>query len=392
MQCVSLDTLSELASQVGLTLIGSAGVEELSSDRVWLQEWQARGLAGEMKYMQRSPQLLATPTLIAPGIRSVVTVAVAYDRTPRQPGRVGFGRVARYAWGRDYHKVLRRRLENLVALVQKRVGRPFAYRVFSDSVPLLERALALRAGMGFIGKNTMLIRPKTGSFFFLGEILWELEVVHDKPPVSLAVLQCGSCTRCLAQCPTNAFVSERVLDASRCISYLTIEKRGALREEERTAIGEWIFGCDICQEVCPFNTSPLKKGLRADVPELRAEQGVGELLSLKEVLALRDVHSFEGRFAGTALMRAKREGLLRNAALVAANTGAVDLIATLAAVAAEDPSAVVRQHALWSYVALAASSGEVNAGQVRQRLSQARHDADTVVANEAELLLSRLPN
>jgi epoxyqueuosine reductase len=203
-------------------------------------------------------------------------------------------------------------------------------------------------------------------------------------------LSCGSCSQCICECPTGALVGERVLNASRCISYLTIEKRGALTSEERGWLGDWLFGCDICQDVCPFNVVPLKKRLPADIEDLGRAHGVGESLSLVEVLSLRDSRAFEKRFAGTALMRAKREGLLRNAAVVAANTRAVSVASCLVEVSRSDTSPIVRQHALWAAVQLASFEGQE--ALARRLASDARRDPSPQVIGEANDLLSRLPN
>lgn len=390
MQSLALDTLRQLASQVGLTVVAVTGTEDLTSDAERLRRWQEAGYAAEMGYMKRDAGLLSSPRVFAEWAKSVVMVAVAYERTPREPLKSGFGRVARYAWGRDYHRVLRRRLELLVEHVRKELGAEVMSRVFSDSVPLLERALAQRAGIGFIGKNTMLIVPREGSFLFLGEVVWDIVVTGMEEQKRPKALSCGSCSQCICECPTGALVGERVLNASRCISYLTIEKRGALTSEERGWLGDWLFGCDICQDVCPFNVVPLKKRLPADIEDLGRAHGVGESLSLVEVLSLRDSRAFEKRFAGTALMRAKREGLLRNAAVVAANTRAVSVASCLVEVSRSDTSPIVRQHALWAAVQLASFEGQE--ALARRLASDARRDPSPQVIGEANDLLSRLPN
>lgn len=388
MQSLPLETLRQLAAQVGLSVVGVSGVEELGQDRAFLEAWQGAGHAGEMGYMLRDAQLLAAPLRVADGVRSVVTFGVHYDRSPRRELNPGHGRVARYAWGRDYHKVLRRRLQSLVELVRSAVACEVTARVFSDSVPLLERALARRAGIGFIGKNTMLIVPRLGSFLFLAEVLWNLEITGIGPSaVPSAAHHCGSCSRCLSACPTGAFVAERVLDARRCISYLTIEKRGALSITERRWLGEWVFGCDVCQDVCPFNYVPLKRALRADLPELGAQAGVGDSLALGEILLMREPQQFERRFAGTAIMRTKREGLVRNAAIVAANTGSEQLLGALETAAREDSSPVVRQHALWGYATLARSASATSQAAISRCLDAALGDPDPAVVQEATLLL-----
>ena len=391
MTALTLDQLTILAAQVGLSVVTVASADELTEDRPRLEAWQAQGLAAEMKFMERPSELLTTPAKLLPSVKSVVVVAVSYERTPRPDLMLGYGRIARYAWGRDYHKVLRRRLEHLGEIVQSHVRHPIEYRVFADSVPLLERALARRSGLGFIGKNTMAIVPKEGSFFFLGELLWNLEVETPRN-IAPSPASCGSCSNCLSRCPTGAFVEERVLDAGRCISYLTIEKRSALSYQEREWLGEWLFGCDICQEVCPFNIVPLKKRRGAQVPELGRDAGVGPLVSLERVLRIRSDEEYRDVFQGTAVMRAKRSGLARNAAVVAANTHAETLYPLLREVAQGDPSALVRQHALWATAVMATRIGEGSVAQAKTLLERAAQDNDRAVRDEVVTLRTQLRN
>jgi epoxyqueuosine reductase len=389
MKSLTLTTLRECASEVGLAVIAVTDAQDLELDRERLTAWQHNDYAGDMSFMNREPSLISSPRRLLPSARSVVSVGAYYDRSPRVPLELGYGRIARYAWGRDYHKVLRKRLEGLCEVITGRLGLVPTYRVFSDSVPLLERAVARKAGIGFIGKNTMLITPRAGSFMFLGEILWDLEVEDVDAAQSARSGSCGSCSRCLDQCPSQAFVSERVLDARRCISYLTIEKRGALSWQERAWIGDWVFGCDVCQEVCPFNTRSLRLKSRPDVVEFSSDYGVGQVISLQEVLNIRDDASFVARFGGTPIMRAKRAGLLRNAAVVAANTGVVELIEVLAESALNDSAQLVRQHAVWAYCVLARLSGVSKEIQGRI-LNHASADPDAEVASETRNCLEKL--
>lgn len=381
--------LFSLAQQQGLDIVAVTSADPLEADAERLQAWQQAGYAGEMEYMQRPSSLLAVPQALLPEARSVVTVAVAYDRSPRPPCPPGFGLVARYAWGRDYHKLLRRRLERLCQEVERALGTTIRTRIFSDSVPLLERALAQRAGLGFIGKNTLLIIPGRGSLLLLAEVLWDV-VVRDLPPTPRTAAHCGGCVQCLKSCPTGAFVEAKILDARRCISYLTIEKRGALSPQERPLLGEWVFGCDICQEVCPFNFLTLKRREPAALPELGASAGVGGVLELGRVLQIRTHEEFVATFGGTALMRATRPGLLRNAAIVAANTGASHLFELLCLAACEDSAGVVRQHALWGATSIAQREGTLAVEKVRELLQRGSLDPDTAVRVEAAALLASL--
>jgi epoxyqueuosine reductase len=393
MKAISFNTLQSLAASVGLSVVAVAEPQILTEDMDYLKRWQGEGYAGEMSYMLRDPGLLASPERLMEGVRSVVVIGAFYDRSERAPLKPGFGRVARYAWGKDYHKVLRRRLHLLVEQVERELGIVPVFRVFSDSVPLLERAVAKRAGIGFIGKNTLVIVPRAGSFMFLGEVLWDLEVT-DLPSVqgepsdrasglSHGKSHCGTCSQCLDACPSGAFVEPYLLDARRCISYLTIEKRGALSLQERRWLGEWVFGCDVCQEVCPFNVLSMTRRAKADLSEFEASLGVGQMLSLEEVLGMRNDSAFTARFAGTPLTRAKREGLLRNAAVVAANTESIAIASALKEAVISDPSAVVRQHALWAHCHLSVLEGSATQQISKELLSRSLRDPESCVREEA---------
>ena len=391
MRSIPFETLKTLARQAGLTVISVTTPDEMVEDGQRLAGWQSAGYAADMSYMERSPRLLSTPTRLLESVKSIVVIAALYDRVPRPPLPAAHGRIARYAWGRDYHKVLRARLSQLAELVNDQCGGTVEYRVFSDSVPLLERALSAKAGLSFIGKNTMAIIPGQGSFFFIGEVLWNVEIEGQTVGAG-SKGRCGSCSNCISDCPTNAFVSERTLDAGRCISYLTIEKRGVLTYQERAWIGEWLFGCDVCQEVCPFNIVPLKKGARAALPELSSEAGIGPSLSLEKVLSLRNDEAFRAIFQGTALMRTKREGLVRNAAIVAANIHAKGLFELLVRVAEEDSLSVVRRHALWAAAVLADREGGSLRHRVIAALDRARKGEDRAMEEEVREIAIQLPN
>jgi epoxyqueuosine reductase len=391
MRSIPFETLKALAERAGLSVISVTTPDELAVEGQRLAAWQSAGYAADMTYMERPPALLATPKRLLESVKSIVVIAALYDRTPRAPLPAAHGRIARYAWGRDYHKVLRTRLSHLADLVNVHCGGVVEYRVFSDSVPLLERALSAKAGLSFIGKNTMAIMPGKGSFFFIGEVLWNVEIDGSAGGAG-AKGRCGSCSNCLSLCPTNAFVSERTLDAGRCISYLTIEKRGVLTYQERSWIGDWLFGCDVCQEVCPFNIVPLKKGERAALPELSSEAGIGPSVSLEKVLSLRSDEAFRGVFQGTALMRTKREGMVRNAAVVAANTNSTALFDLLAVVAEEDPSPVVRRHALWAAAVIADREGGALRPRAVAALERARKGGDGALEEECKGIAIQLPN
>jgi epoxyqueuosine reductase len=250
---------------------------------------------------------------------------------------VGFGTIARYAQGLDYHDVLRQRLNLLLAWVQAEAPGSRGRGVV-DTAPLLERDFARRAGLGWFGKNTMLIDKRHGSYFFLGALLLDLELAPDPPHEAS---HCGTCTACLDACPTGAFVAPGMLDSRRCLSYLTIELKGAVPEEMRPAMTEWLFGCDVCQEVCPWNRKapPGREPELAPRPDLVAIDPL-ELMGMTE-------EEFRQRFRGTALWRTKRRGLLRNAAFILGNRGDPAALSALRR-ALDDPEPVIREAARWA--------------------------------------------
>jgi epoxyqueuosine reductase len=275
-----------------------------------LHDWLQQGFAGTMDYMSRHADARRHPSSIVPQVRAVVMVGMNYKADEDEPP-TGPGKVARYARGADYHGVLRDRLKRLLGWLQSE--RPGCRgRAVVDTAPLLERDFARRAGLGWFGKNTMLLNKRLGSYFFLGALLVDVEL---RPDAAHTASHCGTCTRCLDACPTAAFVAPGVLDARRCISYLTIEHRGDVADDLRPRLDGWIFGCDVCQEVCPWN----RKAPAGGVPELQPRPDL-EVLDLHEVLRLSE-DDFRARFRGTALMRAGRSGLLRNAALLLGTAG-----------------------------------------------------------------------
>jgi epoxyqueuosine reductase len=279
--------------------------------------------------------------------------------------------VARYAWGLDYHDVVKPRLKALAGRIEKIAGREIHARCFVDAVPLLERAVAARAGLGFFGKNTNLLRPRGGSWFFLSEILLDLELPADNLEMKVS---CGSCRRCIDACPTDAFPSPYVLDSRKCISYLTIENKAGIPRELRRGVGDWVFGCDVCQDVCPFN----RFASETQWPEFRPEAGVGPRLDLVEVLSIASDDQFRSRFRGTPLTRPKRRGLLRNAAVVAANVCATAAVPSLIERIENDSEPLIRSHCLWAL-------GQLDSKRARQSAERALSlDSDAMVREEAE--------
>lgn len=329
------------ALRLGFSRVGIAAAEAPPRhDR--FRAWLDRGYAGAMEsWLRRHEPLRADPGLLLPGARSVVMLATDYssaaaDETTSTSGR-GRGRVSRYAWGADYHDLLRERVNALGSwLKRRRAG--CATRGLVDSAPLAEREFGWLGGLGWFGKNTMLIHPGAGSFFFLTALLTDLDLPADEP---IQVDHCGTCTACLDACPTGALVEPRVLDARACISTLTIEDRGPVPVELRTGMGAWVFGCDICQEVCPWNRhAPV-----SDEPAF-APRGGATTLSLAEMLLLDDA-GFRERFQGSPILRAKRSGLARSAAIALGNHPDPAAAAALET-ALRDPDPVVREAATWA--------------------------------------------
>ena len=305
--------IKEKALALGFDLVGVTPAAA-SDYGDFYERWLAQGYAGGMAYLAR-PDAVAKrrdPRRIMPEARSVVVVALNYyqGQVETPPGSER-GRVARYAWGDDYHDLMWARLDELAAFVGAESGRTVAHRRYVDTGPLLERELAVRAGLGWFGKNTMLINPSLGSWLFLGVLLLDLELAYDAP---FDADRCGACTRCIQACPTCCILPDRTLDASRCISYLTIELKSTyIPAELRPQVGDWVFGCDVCQEVCPWNRFARPVAERAFQPRLGMP-----MPDLAELLALDD-EAFRRRFHGSPIQRAKRRGLERNAAVALDN-------------------------------------------------------------------------
>jgi epoxyqueuosine reductase len=300
---------SELKAQaygLGFDLAGIATLGPADS-AAQFDAWLGNGFAGTMEYMERHADLRRDSTRPQPGMRSALVVALDYG------GREPAGPVARYARGDDYHRLMWDRLDAIGAWLKARSGGET--RAFVDTGPVLERDLARRAGLGWFGKNTLLINPTKGSFFFLGALFTDLELVPDSP---FEEDHCGTCTRCLEACPTGAFTSPRSLDSNRCISYLTIEHRGPIDDSLRAAIADHVYGCDICQDVCPWNVK-FASALREPAFAPRPVIGTKDAAELsRDILAL-DEAGYREAFRGSPMKRAKLDGLRRNAEIVLAN-------------------------------------------------------------------------
>jgi epoxyqueuosine reductase len=327
--------LKAQAHALGFELAGIAPATPADGfDR--LRDWLERGFAGSMNYMHHHGAARRDPAAILPEVRSVLMVGMNY-KPAEEPAAPSRGKVARYARGQDYHDVLRERLNQLLTWLQTERPRCKGRGVV-DTAPLLERDYARRAGLGWFGKNTMLLNRRLGSYFFLGALLVDLDLLPDAPHETR---HCGTCTACLDACPTKAFPSPGVLDARRCISYLTIELKTAVPVELREGIGNWLFGCDVCQEVCPWN-----RKVPAGMEPLLQPRPELETLDPLELLNLNDA-DFRVRFRGTALARTKRRGLVRNAALVLGNSGDVAALPALRR-ALDDAEPLVREAATWA--------------------------------------------
>lgn len=320
------------------------------------RRWLEAGRHGDMGYLaaERALTRRADPRELLPECRSILFVGMNY-LPATEPSTAG-GRVAAYALGRDYHAVLPARLEAVVEWLQSEVGGPVPHRIHTDTAPILERDLAQRAGIGWIGKNTCLINPRLGSYFLLGEALLGVDLAFDPP---FTTDHCGTCTRCLDACPTACILSDRTIDARRCISYLTIESRGPIPLDLRPAIGDWLFGCDVCQEVCPWNRRFARPTSDPDV----RPRGKLRAPAPARLLAL-DRSAFGKAFKGSAVTRAKRGGLLRNAAVVAANRGDRRALPALCRALLDDEEPLVRRHAAWAL-------GQIGGNKARSSLVQA---------------------
>jgi epoxyqueuosine reductase len=279
-------------------------------DRPALDDWLGRGYAGSMGYMHRQAPRRRAPERVVAGARRAVVVLKSYFQGDRLAGAAQ-ARVARYAWGEDYHRVVGDMLARLAADIVELGGSPKVTRWYVDAGPVPERELAQRAGLGWIAKNTMLIHPRLGSFTFIGAVFTDLPLAGDPP---FEADHCGSCRLCLDACPTGAFPTERVLDARRCISYLTIERRGPFDPAQSEMVGDWLFGCDVCQDVCPWND---KFSVATGEPRFAARPEI--VRPDLDELATLDDETFRTRYADTALERTGAVGLTRNAKAVANN-------------------------------------------------------------------------
>ena len=371
--------IKEKAYQMGFSLVGITNCEPLPHGDVFTQ-WLKQGRHGQMTYMEtlRSRQLRANPSQLLEGCRSLLVLGIRYPRPNsgaenKQDKNVPFGRLAAYAWGKDYHAFLPNRLKSLVGFIEGQLGHTIPNRWYTDTCPILERELAQRAGLGWIGKNTCLINPSKGSHFLLAEILLGVELEPDLP---FTFDRCGSCRRCIDACPTGCILPDRTLDARRCISYLTIELKAAIPAQLRSLMDGLVFGCDVCQQVCPWN--------RFATPQ--ADPIYGNNLVVPTPKLLEEIKlstkDFNRKYRYSPIPRAKRRGYLRNVAVALGNSHHPAAVPALAAALLADPEPLVRVHAAWAL-------GQIDAEPARQSLrTAAGSESDPQVKLEIQVALS----
>ena len=376
------DRIKEYAHKLGFDLCGITTPEPPAHLNEY-HKWLGDGLHAGMEYMSNDRARLgrANPKYIFPECKSILVLAVNYYQGEfLGPGTDGTsGKVARYAWGKDYHTVLLKRLQELMSFLESVAGRSVNYRLYVDTGPLLERELAQRAGLGWIGKNTMLINHEIGSWTLLAEAMLDLWLPPDEPYVDD---RCGSCTLCIDACPTDAIMSEpRRIDSNRCISYLTIEHKGAIPADKRAGLEDWVFGCDICQDVCPWNNRFATPEYDVDfapfspMPHLNPHS----LLSMDQL-------EFSNVFSGSPVKRTKRSGLLRNASVILGNLGDSNSTHVLASSLTEDSDPIVRAHSAWAL-------GQIGHAEVVNLLRYAHeNESDADVLVEIKAALDKLSN
>ncbi len=370
----SPETVREIARDAGFDLVRFGPADPGEHGAKFLA-WLEAGRHGDMQYLASNTERILDPTKWRPGVRSAITLAVDYGAQPIE--LPGGGRVARYAASRDYHRWMRDRVFALREALEA-AGAPFgSMNGGTDAVPVLERALAVRSGIGFLAKSAMVISPTHGPYLQLAELLTAMDLPPDAPSPG----SCGTCTACLHACPTGAIVAPFEIDARRCLSYSTIEHRGFVPRELRAAQGEWLFGCDVCLEVCPFTKRSERSTHRGEQrpPDLRPHRIV-ETWTLVDVLAM-DTARYEAEFVGTAMRRATLSGLRRNAAIVLGNRGDRSALPHLES-ALEDADPVVRGHAAWAIGRIDAKSASLERALARESEARVRDEIAAAIAGE----------
>jgi epoxyqueuosine reductase len=334
--------IKQEAHRLGFTLVGITSPQTPPHMSVY-ENWLNMGRNGSMEYLgtERARLRRQDPLRILPDCKSIIVLGARYpnpNATGEEAENPRKGRVAAYAWGQDYHQIIDERMQALVAFIEEQNGSPISNRRYTDTGPILERELAQRAGLGWIGKNTCLINPHQGSYFLLAEILLGIALEPDPP---FPFDRCGSCRRCIDACPTECILPDRTLDARRCISYLTIENKAEIPEDLRPKMGNRVFGCDVCQTVCPWNRFATEDYL----PELAARSGIPEPDPDLDLGMTAD--DFNQKFKDSPIKRTKRRGYLRNLAVAAGNLENPESIPALEKACLEDEP-LIRQHAAWA--------------------------------------------
>jgi len=366
--------IQKKANELGFDLVGFTPVSRSKTIEIY-NAWINKGYAGEMDYLERHAKLKEDPRNLLHQTISLVALGFNYNtiEPPKKYKDPEIGRISRYAWGDDYHFLIQNKLRDLEDYVCKELKAGNITRSFVDSGPILEKEVAYRAGLGWIGKNSNLINHKKGSWFFLAEILVDFELEYDLP---FDRVDCGKCSICIDSCPTDAILGDRTIDARRCISYLTIELKGSIPKIYRPKIGNHIFGCDICQEVCPWN----KEASKSINPSLhpRPENLTPELVNLMNM----DIHAFNKRFKNSPVKRTKRRGFLRNVAVALGNWGHPDAIPALRK-GLHDENSLVRLHSAWAL-------GRIFDKKAKNELEEAKgiEDNEEVLKEILEALLS----
>lgn len=367
--------VKDLARESGLEVAAIAGPEPFDGLESHLHGQIEQGrFAGFDWFTPERATFSASPANLHAGIRSIVSVGLPYYRAmPAMPeDGVSRGRIARYAWGADYHRVLKRRMSELLSRIEERAGRSIEARLLVDTARIVDRAVAARSGLGWYGKHTCVIVPGHGSWVMLGELLLDLELEPDAP----LDRNCGSCRACLDRCPTGAIVAPYAVDSTRCISFQTIEQRGVVPRELRARFGSWVFGCDECQEICPY-TNAAQEMLDGELEPSSLRNVAPEL----EWLLRMSEEEFRSTYRGTAVLRAKRRGLARNAAIALGNAGDERVVPVLCHAVSSHDEPLVRGHVAWAL-------GRYDDSSARRALEIALHaEADDSVLGEIKAAL-----
>ncbi len=366
-------SIKEKALEVGFDLVGISPVDSFPENQFY-KEWLARGFAGEMRYMEKEPQKRENIKNILPEAKSVISCGLNYNTSypysiKETDKRKGW--ISRYAWGDDYHDIMNNRLWSLLASIEEISPEEIKARIYADTGPVLDRVYGKYSGIGWFGKNTCLINQKNGSWFFIGEIITNLELEYDGPVPD----RCGTCTHCIDACPTGALLEPYVLDSRLCISYVTIELKENIPVELRDKMTNNIFGCDICQDVCPWN----RRAKATNEPSFQPRENLynPELSSLSSLSA----EDFRGVFKGNPVKRAKRKGLLRNVLVAMGNSGSKEFIPDIKEYL-NDKDPIVRAHSAWALWKL---EGEISHKTLSDRLDI---ESDPMVREEIVSILN----